>query len=224
MATHRSVPRRTAVIPRSQPPREPECSPVTEWSRRVAPGMPAARQERPVRRTRAPSAQSRCPLRSTRRCVRARRLTRLSLNTMRTFSRTRVPPPSPTSRGPRRPDPLRSTRRGPRPTGVWLAPRTRRGPCPFRAPRLAPLTRAGPRRNTRRRLRTRPGLRCAISRPRPITSLRRPLRAPVGRRMSRSGPSTAAVPITGPSATGTASPPSSFRQPVDRIGPSRLSR
>jgi hypothetical protein len=233
VATHRCVLRRTAVTRRSQPAREPGCSPVTEWSRRVAPSMPAALQERPLRRTRARSARSGCPLRSTRRRVRARRLTRLSLNTMRTFSRTRVPPPSPTSRGQRRLDPLRSTRRGPRPTGVWLAPRTRRGPRPFTGPRLAPHTRAdprrntsrlriraGPRRNTSHRLRIRPGLRCAISRPRPTTSLRRPLRVQVGRRMNRSGLSTAAVPSTGPSATGTASAPSSFRRPVERIGPS----
>jgi hypothetical protein len=208
VATHRFVSRRMAVIPRSQPPREPACSPVTEWSRRVAPSMPAARHERPVRRTRG-SARSGCPLRSTRRHVRVRPPTRLSLSAMGVFSRTRVPPPS---------------RRGPRPrTGVWLAPRTRRGPCPFAGPRLAPHTlaphtRAGPRRSTSRRVRIRPGLRCAISRPRPTTSLRRPLRVQVGRRMSGSGPSTAAVPITGPSATGTASAPSSFRQPVDGTG------
>jgi hypothetical protein len=215
VATHRCVPRRTAVIPRSRPPRGPECSTVP---RRTQPG--SGRSTRPYMQVRPPR--------------------RLSLNTMRTSSRTRVPPPSPTSRGPRpRLDLHRSIRRGPRPgTGVWLAPRTRRGPRRFTGPRLAPHTRVGRRRNTRRRLRvrpglrcatshrlcTRPGLRCVISRPRPTTSLRRPLRVQVGRRMHRRGPSTAAMPITGPSATGTASAPSPFRQPVERTGPSRLSR
>jgi hypothetical protein len=208
-SVQRSVPRRTAVIPRSRPPREPGCSTV-------------------LRRT-----QLSCG-RSTRRYVRARPPTRLSLSAMGVFSRTRVPPPSPTSRGPGRLDPLRSIRRGPRPTGVWLAPRTRRGPRPFTGPRLAPRTRAGPRRSTSRRvrirpgprcaisrlrirpglrcaisrLRIRPGLRCAISHLRPTTSLRRPFRVRVGWRMSRSGLSAAAVLITGAGATGTASGPS----------------
>jgi hypothetical protein len=204
VATHRSVLRRMAVTRRSPQLREPECFPVMEWSRRVAPGMQALHHRPPRRRAqarsgrlrrRAHNAPSGRPLRSmprhrrvrlrlrTRRHVRARQPVLRSPSVTRMSRRARAAAASSTSRMPGRLDRPRSPRRG-------LRRNISRGRSPTLSRRQRPTT-SPPRRPT------------TSPRRRPTTSPRPPRRVPDGPR--RSGQSTAPARITGASTTATAS-------------------
>ena len=211
--------------PRSRPPREPASSPRTEWSRRAVPLRRAARRTAPARARRARPRSMRCrtrarrtsidhPLRSTPRCLSRGRHPMLRNTPRRRLRSVR--------RGiARRAGQRRSIRHGRSPS-ISPAPSRSRSRSRSRSDQRHTIS---PPRLPRRRTTSLPRRRTTSPPRRRTTSLRRPPRVvSATQAMRRRGRSAAADRSGLPTTTATADAASSFRQPVDRISSSSLSR